>query len=126
MSRDWDVGKCRDLWAEVLIQAVDEACGRIAANQVTLTPGVRGWIVSEAQAWFERSETGVGGFLWVCDALDMDPAPIRRFVSVRASGVNPEIYGSGNNRIVSCRRFRRAAKGPDTSMSARGPACGLM
>ncbi len=78
-ERDLAIDACRALWCELLTLAVEEACGKVADAHTASTANIRR-IMDEAREWFGRPGRGVGSFLWVCNALNMNPGPIRAFV----------------------------------------------
>lgn len=56
----------RDLWATVMLDAVDCLSSRSKRLR------------AEARAWFASNDVGVGTFLWVCAALELSADDIRR------------------------------------------------
>ena len=57
-----------NLWARVLDCAIRDALK---------------WKSSKARAWFFSGETEEYSFLWVCDVLKIDPAPIKLIIKER-------------------------------------------
>lgn len=62
------------LWAAVLQQAVADAGGRKPKGN---TRNDRRVVMDSARYWFARKGRGVGSFLWVCEALGLDPDALR-------------------------------------------------
>ena len=56
------------LWSEVMLMALDDL--RNGDGQATRA----------AECWFQSPATVVGSFLWVCDALNLDPGDVRQNV----------------------------------------------
>ncbi len=71
-----------ELWGAVLLQAIEDyhrkgAGYELAVNGIKL----RGWYYDKeirrdkrrAETWFKSKTREVGGFLWICDILELDP-----------------------------------------------------
>lgn len=66
-----DTEQCRVLWMAVLRQAMEDAL----SFRTDLC------IAEEARLWFKNCRNcGIGSFLWVCDALDLEPDAIRKWL----------------------------------------------
>lgn len=65
---------CRSLWGAVLRQAVQDL---LAESDDALRVNLRRIYSERARRWFRAEERGVGGFLWVCEVLGLDPDYIR-------------------------------------------------
>ena len=62
--------ECRRLWAAVLEQAFEDAQARG---------------LEDAKKWFISEKSEVGSFLWICDALDIDPQALRTILTFSRS-----------------------------------------
>jgi hypothetical protein len=85
------------LWAEVLLQAAESLQGRLM-----FLGEDREAIQREAAEWFNSCSQEIGSFLWVCQALDLDPQTVRQAILRRGyfnnfspMGVSPSRFGSG-------------------------------
>jgi len=64
----------KNLWAAVMVQAVDDLHGR---NQKVLSRQERLWRW-EAKQWVMDSRTHCGSFIWVCRLFEVDPDRARK------------------------------------------------
>ena len=72
----------RNLWAAVLIQAIEDAENYSA-----------GFHREKALAWFEQKSEEPGSFQWICSALDLDPELIKLRIHLKANQMvsNPTV-----------------------------------
>jgi hypothetical protein len=66
---DDDKDQCRKLWSAVMEQAIEDLSGD--------NPRIQ----QAAVDWFSnRQNDGVGSFVWVCQAIDLDPDSVRECI----------------------------------------------
>lgn len=65
---------CRQLWATVLLHAMDDVGGSLVDCNSIYN---RQRYIAEAREWFERDEDGIGSFRFVCHALCLNTASVR-------------------------------------------------
>lgn len=72
---------CLALWSAVLANAVREAQGIV--HHSGTSPSERELVTERAQRWIASEITGRASFLWVCEALDLNPTVVREAVKCR-------------------------------------------
>ena len=82
--RTWDREKTpgegeKEMWTQCLVEAIRCTQGYVADSHSRLK---RLRTIEEARAWFTRTTTDIGTFLWVCAFLDLDPDKIRSKIVV--------------------------------------------
>jgi hypothetical protein len=71
-----------ELWGAVLLQAIEDYHRKGAGYEVAVNGiRLRGWYYDKemrrdkrrAESWFKSKSGEVGGFLWICDILELNP-----------------------------------------------------
>lgn len=83
-----EVDPCRQIWAAVLNQAVDDLSGAGTDRAGPCHKNARAIISTRARRWFAAANRGIGSFVWICHILDLDPDRTRNVIMSRfaASG----------------------------------------
>lgn len=98
---------CRDLWSEVLRQAIDDYNNRSLINTHKSKVSQKDYY-SPAR-WFTDDRTDIGSFIWVCSVLGLEHSVAREhimsgehyrrlhhYASNRKSAIkNPDLAGRG-------------------------------
>jgi hypothetical protein len=63
---------CKNLWAAVLEQAIQDAQCEMASNK----ENVEYIFTRNALEWFYGEGREIGSFLWICNILDIDPKSV--------------------------------------------------
>lgn len=82
-AEDSIVNAQRQLWAAVLLQAIEDLA---AGHQAPA--GERRNLAILARQWVDSAEVGTGSFVFVCGVLDLDPGLMRTRIRNRAATMN--------------------------------------
>jgi hypothetical protein len=96
----------RRLWAGVLVQAIRDCVGYIAAPNKRERARVQYF----ARLWFADDNREVGSFLWVCDQLELEPSWIRRRMAAQIHSDQVAKDGAGR---ISLLRLQGRFKGEE-------------
>lgn len=77
-NQNYEIEKCRRLWAKVLMRAFEDEVGITMGSQSRTSPRKRKQIMNEAREWIMSENDGAGSFRWVCRVLDCDYEGIRK------------------------------------------------
>lgn len=90
---------CGRLWAAVIAQAVQDACGIIESQVGGRTERRR--VRDAAMRWlFSASETGTGSLSWICDHTGLNIECVRRFAREKVNERKlPAVFRQGIKRI---------------------------
>jgi hypothetical protein len=84
---DKELQPYRNLWAEVLRIAVEDATGNVAALQggdaYHDRDQVRALITDRARAWLSSDDRLVGSFLWICGLLELNAEAVREAIEAK-------------------------------------------
>lgn len=83
MDEDAIADAHRQLWAAVLLQAIED----IVAGQ-DAPAGARRDLAIQARLWVASDEDAIGCFIFVCGVLDLDPGLMRTRIRDRAETMN--------------------------------------
>ena len=70
-----------ELWTAVILQAIDDLNRRTRLSPRSAQ--------SSARQWFASEDDAVGGFIWTCHVIDVDPNFIRSRLAKRQRMQNP-------------------------------------
>ena len=92
----------RSLWAAVVERAFEDAKGNVMKTPPRKRENYPNWlqsrdrVIKDAFQWFKNNRKTVGGFLWVCDVLELEPGPIREKIAKLEREYIPKLKFWGN------------------------------